>query len=229
VQLNSVIEAMDAETIYDVPLLMKKEKLDERVMTKLKLSSKNKADLEQWKDFLGRLKNPTQKSNIGLIGKYVSLPDAYKSIIEAFVHAGAASECKVNLTLISSEEFILKVCQKTEDLDGIVVAPGFGERGLEGKIETVKFARENNLPFFGICLGMQVAVIEFARNVLGLEKANSTEMDPKTPHPVIDIDGGAKKSSNQMGGTMRLGSYPCELKKGSKAAKLTVKQNNGKA
>ncbi|MFD2202937.1 CTP synthase [Shivajiella indica] len=218
VQLNSVIEAMDAETIYDVPLLMKKEKLDERVMSKLKLSSKANADLEQWKDFLGKLKNPTSEVKIGLIGKYVSLPDAYKSIIESFVHAGAACECKVNLTLISSEELHPdNVAKKLEDLDGIVVAPGFGERGLEGKIETVKFARENKMPFFGICLGMQVAVIEFARNVLKLKSANSTEMDPKTPHPVIALME-EQKNLELMGGTMRLGSYPCELRKGSKAS-----------
>jgi CTP synthase len=218
VELNCVIEAMDAETIYDVPLLMKKEKLDERVLSKLKLNSKNNTELEQWKDFLGRLKNPTQEVNIGLVGKYVSLPDAYKSIIESFIHGGAASECKVNLSLISSEELHPEsISRKLKDLDGILVAPGFGERGLDGKIETVKFARENNLPFFGICLGMQVAVIEFARNVLGLKKANSTEMDPNTPHPVIDLME-EQKNIDQMGGTMRLGSYPCEMKKGSKAA-----------
>ncbi|TVP42927.1 MAG: CTP synthase [Mongoliibacter sp.] len=218
VQLNCVIEAMDAETIYDVPLLMKKEKLDERVMAKLKLSSKSNTDLEQWKDFLGRLKNPTQEVTIGLVGKYVSLPDAYKSIIEAFIHAGAASECKVHLKLISSEELHPEtVAKKLEELDGIVVAPGFGERGLEGKIETVKYARENNIPFFGICLGMQVAVIEFARNVLGHEKANSTEMDPETPFPFIALME-EQKNLEQMGGTMRLGSYPCELKRGSKSA-----------
>jgi CTP synthase len=218
VQLNSVIEAMDAESIYDVPLLMKKEKLDERVLSKLKLSAKSPLDLENWKDFLGRLKNPTQEVSIGLIGKYVSLPDSYKSIIESFTHAGAAVECKVNLTLISSEEINSDNYQtKLGDLDGILVAPGFGERGFEGKIQTVRYARENKVPFFGICLGMQVAVIEFARNVLGLEGANSTEMDPKTPYPVIALMEEQKKI-DQMGGTMRLGSYACELKKGSKAA-----------
>ena len=218
VQLNSVIEAMDAETIYDVPLLMKKEKLDERVMSKLKLNSKNNTELEQWKGFLGKLKNPTQEVKIGLIGKYVSLPDAYKSIIEAFVHAGAAAECKVHLSLISSEELHAEnISHKLKDLDGILVAPGFGERGLEGKIETVKFARENKMPFFGICLGMQVAVIEFARNVLGLKGASSTEMDANTPHAVIDLMED-QKGIKQMGGTMRLGAYPCELRKGSKAA-----------
>jgi CTP synthase len=218
VQLNSVIEAMDAESIYDVPLLMKKEKLDERVLSKLKLNSKSALDLETWKDFLGKLKNPTQEINIGLIGKYVSLPDSYKSIIESFTHAGAAAECKVNLTLISSEEINSdNYKSKLGDLDGILVAPGFGERGFEGKIQTVRYARENKVPFFGICLGMQVAVIEFARNVLGLSGANSTEMDSNTPYPVIALMEEQKKI-DQMGGTMRLGSYACELKKGSKSA-----------
>lgn len=218
VQLNSVIEAMDAESIYDVPLLMKKEKLDERVMSKLKLTSKTNTDLENWKDFLGRLKNPTQEVTIGLIGKYVSLPDSYKSIIESFTHAGAAVECKVNLKLLSSEEIHSDNFQsKLEELDGILVAPGFGERGFEGKIETVRYAREQQIPFFGICLGMQVAVIEFGRNVLGLEEANSTEMDLNTPHPMIALMEEQKKI-NQMGGTMRLGSYACDLKKGSKSA-----------
>ncbi|MGY6559232.1 MAG: CTP synthase [Nitritalea sp.] len=217
VQLNCVIEAMDAETIYDVPLLMKKEKLDERVMTKLKLSSRVNTDLEQWKEFLGRLKNPTQEVTIGLIGKYVSLPDAYKSIIEAFIHAGAATECKVNLRLISSEELNAdNIAKKLEELDGILVAPGFGERGFEGKIQTVKYAREQQIPFFGICLGMQVAVIEVARHLAHLEGASSTEMHPDTPHPVIGLMEDQKQVVN-LGGTMRLGSYICELKKGSKA------------
>ena len=209
---------------------MKKEKLDERVMSKLKLSSKENTDLENWKGFLGKLKNPTQEVTIGLIGKYVSLPDAYKSIIEAFTHAGASIECQVNLKLMSSEEINSdNFQQKLEDLDGILVAPGFGERGFEGKIETVKFARENKIPFFGICLGMQVAVIEFARNVLGHSKANSTEMDPETPDPVISLMEEQKKI-DQMGGTMRLGSYACDLKKGSKAynayGKLKVQERH---
>ncbi|GGF16461.1 CTP synthase [Echinicola rosea] len=218
VQLNCVIEAMDAETIYDVPLHMKKEKLDERVMTKLKLPSKSDTKLELWKEFLGRLKNPTQEVNIGLVGKYISLPDAYKSIIESFTHGGAACETKVNLTLISSEEIEKEnVAKKLAELDGILVAPGFGERGLEGKLETVKFARTNKIPFFGICLGMQVAVIEFARNVLDLKDANSIEMNPETPDPVISLME-EQKNVEQMGGTMRLGSYPCELTKGTKVS-----------
>jgi CTP synthase len=218
VQLDSVIEAMDAESIYDVPLLMKKEKLDERVLSKLNLKPKSKLDLKDWKEFLGKLKNPTAEVTIGLIGKYVSLPDAYKSIIESFTHASAAAECKVKLVLLSSEEINKdNYTSKLKSLDGILVAPGFGERGFEGKVATVKYARENKVPFFGICLGMQVAVIEFARNVLGLEHANSTEMDPATPHPVIALMEEQKKI-DQMGGTMRLGSYACDLKKGSKAA-----------
>lgn len=224
VQINNVIEAMDADSIYDVPLLMKKEKLDERVMTKLKLNSKIPLDLESWKDFLGKLKNPTQEVTIGLIGKYVSLPDSYKSIIESFTHAGASIECQVNLKLISSEDINSDNFQaKLEELDGILVAPGFGERGFEGKIETVRYARENKVPFFGICLGMQVAVIEFARNVLGIADANSTEMDPMTSNPVIALMEEQKKV-DQMGGTMRLGSYACDLKKSSKAFAAYGKQ-----
>jgi len=216
VQLNSVIEAIDAETIYDVPLLMRKEKLDERVLSKLKVHSKEEPDLEQWKDFLGKLKNPVEEVTIGLVGKYVSLPDAYKSIAEAFVHAGAQNDCRVNLKWISSEE-INKDSVKSvlNGLDGVLVAPGFGERGMEGKIETIKYVRENKIPFFGICLGMQCAVIEFSRNVLGLD-ASSTELNPKTKNPVIDLMEEQKKITAK-GGTMRLGAYTCKIKKGSKA------------
>ncbi len=216
VHLNSVIEAMDADTIYDVPLLMKKEKLDERVLAKMKVASKSEPDLEQWKNFLGKLKNPTEEINIGLVGKYVSLPDAYKSIAEAFVHAGAENDCKINLSWISSEDVYNDTPEVIlQGLHGILVAPGFGERGLEGKIRAVKYVRENKIPFFGICLGMQCAVVEFARNVLGLE-ASSTELNPKTKHPVIDMMEEQKKITNK-GGTMRLGAYDCKLKKGSKA------------
>lgn len=224
VQINSVIEAMDADSIYDVPLLMKKEKLDERVMNKLKLTSKKPLDLESWKDFLGKLKNPTQEVTIGLIGKYVSLPDAYKSIIESFTHAGAAIKCQVNLKLISSEEINSEnLLTKLEDLDGILVAPGFGERGFDGKIETVRYARENKIPFFGICLGMQVAVIEYARNVLGIDNANSTEMDSSTSSPLIALME-EQKNVDQLGGTMRLGAFACDLKKSSKAFAAYGKQ-----
>jgi CTP synthase len=218
VQFNCVIEAMDADTIYDIPLLMKKEKLDERVISKLKLNPKFPSELDHWKDFLGKLKNPTQEVNIGLIGKYVSLPDAYKSIIESFTHAGAVLECKINLRLISSEEInVENVDKKLEELNGILVAPGFGERGLEGKLEAVRFARINHIPFFGVCLGLQIAVIEFARNVLGIDDSNSTEMDPATKNPVIGLME-EQKNIEQMGGTMRLGSYPCELIKGTKSS-----------
>ncbi|MBB6611891.1 CTP synthase [Pontibacter sp. Tf4] len=217
VKQNSVIESLDAETIYDVPLMMRKEKLDERVISKLKLPQRAEPELERWKEFLGRLKNPTAEVNIGLVGKYVELPDAYKSIVEAFVHAGAANECKVNLKWFQSETINDEnVVATLQGLDGILVAPGFGERGFKGKLEAIRFARENNVPFFGICLGMQCAAVEFARNVLGLEGANSTEMDENTSHPVIDLMEGQKEIT-QKGGTMRLGAYSCELKKGSKA------------
>ena len=215
VHLNSVIEAMDAETIYDVPILMRKEKLDERVLAKLKVTSKEEPHLEQWKAFLGKLKNPVNEVAVGLVGKYVSLPDAYKSIAEAFVHAGAENDCKVNVKWISSEDVTRESVESIlGDLDGVLVAPGFGERGLEGKIETIRYVRENKVPFFGICLGMQCAVVEFARNVLDLE-ASSTELYPKTKNPVIDMMEEQKKITNK-GGTMRLGAYDCKLKKGSK-------------
>ncbi|AEL28105.1 CTP synthase [Cyclobacterium marinum] len=219
VQLNCVIEAMDADSIYDVPLLMKKERLDERVMTKLKITSKTNTELEQWKEFLGKLKNPTMEVDIALIGKYVSLPDAYKSIIESFIHAGTSLECKVNLHLVSSEELNeVNIGKKLELMDGVLVAPGFGVRGLEGKLIATKYARENLIPFFGICLGMQVAVIEFARNVLGKADASSSELEPDCKDPVIFLME-EQKGVKQMGGTMRLGAYPCEMKKGSNAYK----------
>ena len=217
VHLNSVIEAIDAYTIYDVPFLMKKEKLDERVLSKLKMPTRQEPDLEQWKTFLGKLKNPIEEVTIGLIGKYVTLPDAYKSIAEAFVHAGAENDSKVTLRWISSEEITTEtVGDFLSGLDGILVAPGFGERGMEGKIEAIRYARENKIPFFGICLGMQCAVIEFARSVLNLPNASSTELDPKTKYPVIDLMEDQKKITNK-GGTMRLGAYACKVKKGSKA------------
>jgi CTP synthase len=217
VNLNSVIEAIDADTIYDVPLLMKKEKLDERVLAKLKMTTKHEPDLEQWKIFLGKLKNPLNEVTIGLVGKYVSLPDAYKSIAEAFIHAGSQNDCKVNLKWISSEDIHKDTVETIiGSLDAVLVAPGFGERGLEGKIEAIKYVREHKTPFLGICLGMQCAVVEFARNVLHLVDASTTELNPKTKHPVIDMMEEQKKITNK-GGTMRLGSYDCKIKKGSKA------------
>ncbi len=219
VQLNSVIEAIDADTIYDVPLLMRKEKLDERVLSKLKAHAKNEPDLEQWKAFLGKLKNPTDEIKIGLVGKYVSLPDAYKSIAEAFIHAGAENDTKVSVKWISSEDISRDTVKDVlAGLHGILVAPGFGERGLEGKIAAIQYVRENKIPFLGICLGMQCAVVEFTRHVLGLE-ASSTELDPKTKHPVIDMMEEQKKITTK-GGTMRLGSYACKIKKGSRAAAI---------
>jgi CTP synthase len=217
VNLNSVIEAIDADTIYDVPVLMRKEKLDERVLAKLKVTTKQEPELEQWKSFLAKLKSPTDEVNIGLVGKYVSLPDAYKSIAEAFIHAGSQNDCKVRLKWISSEEISAQsVNDVLGGLHGVLVAPGFGERGLEGKIAAIKHVRESKIPFLGICLGMQCAVVEFARDVLGLE-ASSTELNAKTKNPVIDMMEEQKKITTK-GGTMRLGSFACKLKKGSKAA-----------
>ncbi|MCR9251124.1 MAG: CTP synthase [bacterium] len=217
VPMNSVIEAKDAETIYDVPLLMRKEKLDERVLSKLKISHKKEPIIDNWKGFLGKLKNPTNDVKIALVGKYVELKDAYKSIAESFIHAGAANECKVHLTWIQSEEIDeTNVDKLLGEMNGVLVAPGFGERGIEGKITAVKYVRENKIPFFGICLGMQCASIEFARNVLGLEDACSTEIDTESPNPVIDMMED-QKNITAMGGTMRLGAYTCELAKGSKA------------
>jgi len=221
VQVNSVIEAIDAETIYDVPLLMRKEKLDQRTLYMLDIYNDQDADLDAWKDFLGRLKNPTDAITIGLIGKYVELHDAYKSIAEAFIHAGAVNECKVNIEWIQSETLgdAEQVAERLRDLDGVLVAPGFGERGIEGKINAIRYARENGIPYFGICLGMQMAVIEFARNVLGLDQSHSAEMNPNAPHRVIDMMESQKEVTN-MGGTMRLGAYPCKIKKDSLAMNI---------
>jgi CTP synthase len=213
-----VIEARDASSIYDVPLLMHSEELDSVVLDKLGLSKKSKPNLDNWKSFLDRLKNPKHEVNIGLIGKYVELKDSYKSISEAFIHAGVSNETKVNVKWIHSEELTPEnITAELTDLDGILVAPGFGSRGIEGKIEAVRHARENNIPFLGICLGMQCAVIEFARNVLNLSDAHSTEMSEKTNAPVISMMEEQKKISN-MGGTMRLGAYKCELKPKSNAS-----------
>lgn len=217
VNANAVIESIDASTIYDVPLLMLKEQLDKVVLTKLKLPLNNEPHLEQWKDFLGKLKNPTSEVTIGLVGKYVELPDAYKSITEAFIHAGATNECKVNVKYIHSEHISKdNVADKLGKLDGVLVAPGFGNRGIEGKITAIQYVRENNIPFLGICLGMQCAVIEFGRNVLGFKDANSTEMDDSSQHQVISMMEEQKKIT-QKGGTMRLGAYACDVKKGTKA------------
>jgi len=220
VKQEAVIEAMDASTIYEVPMEMLREKLDVICMKKLKISIFPEPNLEKWKGFLDKLKYPKSKVSIGLIGKYIELQDAYKSILESFIHAGAMNEVKVHVVNVHSE-FITKenVAEKLEGLDGLLVAPGFGNRGIEGKILAVKYAREKKLPFFGICLGMQMAVIEFGRNILGLKDAHSTEMDQHTPDPVINMMEEQKKIK-LMGGTMRLGSYPCEIKEGTLAYKI---------
>ena len=215
VQQEAVIESIDASTIYDVPNLMLKEGLDIITLKKLNLSNHGSPDLEHWNNFLERHKNPKSEIKIGLIGKYVELQDSYKSILEAFIHAGAVNEVKVKVISIHSEHIDeSNIKEKFEGLHGILVAPGFGERGIEGKIDAVKYARENNLPYLGICLGMQMAVIEFSRNVLGLKNANSTEMNPETSFPVIDLMD-AQKNITDKGGTMRLGSWKCNLVKES--------------
>lgn len=217
---DSVIECMDAPTIYEVPLMMHEEELDIVVMRHLHLDTSKEPDLADWKDFLTRFKNPKKTIKIALVGKYVELPDAYKSISESFVHAGAANNVKVDLQYIQSENVDeSNVAEKLAGMSGILVAPGFGGRGIEGKITAVKYARENNIPFFGICLGMQCAVIEFARNVLGYKDANSAEMDTKTPHKVVDLME-SQKNITGMGGTMRLGAYPCEIKPGTLAERV---------
>ncbi|UPQ78452.1 CTP synthase [Flavobacterium azooxidireducens] len=220
VKREAVIQSIDASTIYDVPNLMLEEGLDKVALKKLNLPEKTTPDLKQWNEFLYKLKNPKHTVNIGLVGKYVELQDSYKSILEAFIHAGAANETKVNIVSVHSE-YIDKsnVAEKIGDFDGILVAPGFGERGIEGKIEAVRYVRENNIPFFGICLGMQMAVIEYARNVLGFEDANSTEMNSQTSHAVIDLME-EQKTITDKGGTMRLGSWKCDLQVGSLAHQI---------
>jgi len=219
VEPHAVVVSMDAESIYDVPLLMMEEKLDAVVLEKFKMKVGKEPEMKEWKQFLKKLKNPKKKVKIGLVGKYVELKDAYKSIAESFIHAGASNDCKVELEWIHSE----KVNNETKDellghLNGILVAPGFGERGLQGKLIAVRYARENKIPFLGVCLGMQCAVVEFAQNVLKL-KASSTEQDPKSKHPVIGLME-EQKSITKKGGTMRLGAYPCKIKKGTKAFEI---------
>ncbi len=213
---SAVIESVDVETIYDVPLLMRDERLDQVILEKMQVPIRKQPDLKLWEEFLHKLKHPVGEVQIGLVGKYVELRDAYKSITESFIHAGAENQYKVNLKMIHSESINDSTYKHLlQDLDGILVAPGFGERGIEGKIIAIRFARENKVPFLGICLGMQCAVIEFGRNVLGLKDAHSTEMNSLTPFPVIDIMEEQKKIDKK-GGTMRLGSYPCTIKSGTK-------------
>jgi CTP synthase len=219
VREEAVIQSIDASTIYDVPNLMLEQGLDKVVLKKLALES-HTPDLTQWNKFLQRHKNPKTEVTIGLIGKYVELQDSYKSILEAFIHAGAENEVKVNIESIHSEYLNTdNIKMKLSHLDGVLVAPGFGERGIDGKIAAVRYVRENNIPFFGICLGMQMAVIEFARNVLHIEGANSFEMDPETKNPVISLME-EQKNITDKGGTMRLGAWSCDLKKDSIVAKV---------
>ena len=220
VEVDSVLQSIDASTIYEVPLLMKNEKLDQVVLKKLDLKISNGTNLEKWSSFVDRLKFPKNKIKIGLIGKYVELQDSYKSILESLIHAGSENETQVDVVSIHSE-FIDEKQIKNEicKLDGVLVAPGFGSRGIEGKIEAIKCAREENIPFFGICLGMQMAVIEFSRNILGLKDANSTEMEENTPHPVIALMENQKNITNK-GGTMRLGSWECKIESNSKVSEI---------
>ncbi|MCB0773792.1 MAG: CTP synthase, partial [Flavobacteriales bacterium] len=230
VDQRAVIESADADTIYDVPLLMQQEQLDVVVLEKLGIANYPEPDLDRWREFLRRHKNPKATVRIGLVGKYVELHDAYKSIKEALDHAGAENEAKVDIQWIHSEKLTAKnVAKHLQGLSGILVAPGFGNRGIEGKLEAVRYARENKVPFLGICLGMQCAVIEFARNVLGLAEANSTEMNPDTPWPVISMME-EQKAKVDMGGTMRLGAYPCKLSEGSLTAlaygKTSIKERH---
>ena len=211
VKPEAVIQSIDAETIYDVPLLMKEEGLDQVVLNTLNLDPNKTHDLEEWEAFLKKYKNPRHTLEIGLVGKYVELQDSYKSILEAINHAGAVNETKVNVHSIHSEHLqAQEVEEKLKGLDGILVAPGFGERGIEGKIDAIRYARENKIPFFGICLGMQMAVIEHARNVMGLADANSTEMNTACAHPVIGLMEDQKEVTHK-GGTMRLGAWKCDL------------------
>ena len=225
VETSSVIESIDADTIYKVPILMKEEGLDSEVLRKMKINDTRKTDLTQWDNFLKRLKNPTHEVNIGLVGKYVALKDSYKSILESFIHAGAENLCKVNVKMISSEDLDEENVEfKLKNLDAVLVAPGFGNRGIEGKITTIKYVRENNIPFLGICLGMQCAVIEFGRNVLNYEDAHSTEMNARTNFPVIDLMEEQKNIGN-LGGTMRLGAYSCQVVEGSKTFDAYNRQN----
>ena len=213
---GAVIESRDVSTIYEVPILMEKEELDRVVLEKLDIPSKKELDMDDWHNFVNVIKKPERETNIGLVGKYIELKDSYKSIAESFIHAGARNKCRVNLKWIHSEEINeANISETLKNLDGILVAPGFGKRGIEGKILTAKYARENRIPFLGICLGMQCAVIEFARNVLGYQDANSTEVAPDTKYPVIDLMED-QKNIVEMGGTMRLGSYPCKLDPDSK-------------
>ena len=220
VKPGHVIQSIDAPSIYQVPLNMEGERLDEMILSHFHINDLPEPDFTNLKSFLDRLYHPKYQVDIALVGKYVELQDAYKSILESFVHAGAANECKVNVHTVQSE-FIdpSNIEEKIGGMDAILVAPGFGERGLEGKVTAIKYAREHNIPFFGICLGMQMCVVEFARDVLGMKEAASTEVNPSTPYPVINLMED-QKSTTIKGGTMRLGAYECQLDKNSLAYKI---------
>lgn len=219
VEPSAVIQSIDVPSIYEVPLKMQQQKLDEIVLQKTGMPIKSTPELKPWKEFLARMKNATESVRIGLVGKYVELPDAYKSINEALFQAATYNDHKLDLKLIHSEKINKdNVEEMLGSMDGIIIAPGFGQRGIEGKFIALKYAREHDVPTFGICLGMQCMVIEFARDVLGYADANSTEMEVSTNHNVIDLMESQKSISN-MGGTMRLGEYDCILQEGSKAAK----------
>jgi len=224
VKAEAVIQSIDLETIYDVPMKMLEEGLDRVVLEKLQLTPKSKLDLEHWKSFLEKYKNPKRKVKIGLVGKYVELQDSYKSILEALIHAGAVNESEVEVVSIHSE-FLnqINAQEQLKNLHGLIVAPGFGGRGIEGKIDAISYVRENKIPFFGICLGMQMAVIEYARNILMHSNANSTEIDKDTDYPVIDIMESQKGVVNK-GGTMRLGAWNCDLTSLSKVADVYGKE-----
>ncbi len=220
VDASAVIESIDTNSIYKVPLLMREENLDAVALKKMKMSTRPAPNIKSWKAFIQRLESPKATIDIGLVGKYVELMDAYKSIMEALIHAGTRNYCRVNLRMVHSQEIDSdNVAEKLAGLKGVIVAPGFGKRGIEGKITTIRYVRENKIPFLGICLGMQCATIEFARNVLNLPEAHSTEMIPDTPDPIIDIMEEQKKV-HLKGGTMRLGAYPCTLSPGSRASKI---------
>ena len=224
VQNEAVIESIDAETIYDVPILMQKERLDKVVLEKLGLSTVKSSKMDRWKVFLDKLKNSNKTVNIGLVGKYVELQDSYKSILESLTHAGVANEVKINIITIHSESINdNNLSELLVKLNGIIVAPGFGERGIDGKIKAIRYSRENHVPFLGICLGMQMAVIEYARNVLKLEDVNSTEMKENCKNPIISLMENQKSIVNK-GGTMRLGAWDCQLLKNSKTEKIYNKK-----
>lgn len=225
VNIESVIESIDADTIYEVPILMAQEKLDQRVLYMLDIYSGSDLNLKKWNKFLHTLNNPKHEVNIALVGKYIELKDSYKSISESFIHAGVSNETKVNIQWIHSEAIDSEnVAETLKGVDGVLVSPGFGERGIIGKIEAIKYARENKIPFLGICLGMQAAVIEFARNVMGWPDAHSTEMDENTEHPVIELNPN-QEHVDEMGGSMRLGAYACHIADNTLAKSIYKKSN----